>query len=377
MVAAEASGDQLGAELIDAIRARAPETVFAGVGGPAMQERGVKSAIDIGGLAILGLIDGVKAYPRVVRLADATADAAEQFAPDTAVLIDSWGFTLRVAKRLRARMPGVRLVKYVGPQVWASRPGRAKTLSATVDHLVCIHDFETPFYAEFGLPCTVCGHPALGRYRQGDGAAFRDRHGLGDRPVLLLLPGSRRSELRRTGPVLAAAAKRIVAAHPELKVVMVAARPVASLVNILADESGLDPLVIDEAAGKEDVFAAATAALATSGTVTTEVGLQETPVVVGYRLGWVTWALARLLLYKAPFATLMNVAAGREVAPEFIQTRCTPENLAEALTPLLFDAGARAAQVAAQDRALATMGRGARPAAEIAADAVLSVSSAG
>ncbi|MBL8560139.1 MAG: lipid-A-disaccharide synthase [Hyphomonadaceae bacterium] len=373
IVAAEASGDALGADLIDALRARAPDCVLAGVGGAAMASRGVESAFDIRSLAVLGLIDGLKAYPRVIRLADAAADAATAFAPDTVVLIDSWGFTLRVAQRLRARLPGVKLVKYVGPQVWASRPGRAKTLAATVDHLICIHDFETPFYAPYGLACTVSGHPALGRYRKGDGAAFRARHALGDAPVLLVLPGSRGSELRRTGPVLFAAAGSLHARIKDLRVVAVAARAIAADVRASAAAQGYSVLVVDEEEHKEDAFAAATVALAVSGTVTTEVGLQEAPMVVGYRLGWITWALARLFLYRAPFITLMNVAAGREIVPEFIQTRCTAHNLAQAAAPLIESPVARARQVAAQNEALASMGRGGRPAADIAAEAVLSV----
>lgn len=373
IVAAEASGDALGADLIDALRARAPDCVLAGVGGAAMASRGVESAFDIRSLAVLGLIDGLKAYPRVIRLADAAADAATAFAPDTVVLIDSWGFTLRVAQRLRARLPGVKLVKYVGPQVWASRPGRARTLAATVDHLICIHDFEVPFYAPFGLACTVSGHPALGRYRKGDGAAFRARHALGDAPVLLVLPGSRGSELRRTGPVLFAAAGRLQARIKVLRVVAVAARAIAADVRASAAAQGYSVLVVDEEEHKEDAFAAATAALAVSGTVTTEVGLQEAPMVVGYRLGWITWALARLFLYRAPFITLMNVSAGREIVPEFIQTRCTAHNLAQAAAPLIESPVARARQVAAQNGALASMGRGGRPAADIAAEAVLSV----
>lgn len=373
VVAAEASGDALGADLIDALRRRAPDTVFAGVGGGAMAERGIESAIGIGGLAIFGMIDGLKAYPRVVRLADATVDAAVAFDADTVVLIDSWGFTLRVAQRLRARLPKAKLVKYVGPQVWAARAGRAKTLAAAVDHLICIHAFELPYYEPFGLPCTVCGHPALGRYSRGDGAAFRAQQGLGDAPVLLVLPGSRSSEVRRTAPHLFGAAARLHAEIPDLRVVTVAAQAVAAQVRALAAAQSFQVLVVEENASKEDVFAAATAALAVSGTVTTEVGLQETPVVVGYRLGWITWALARLFLYRAPFITLMNVAAGREIAPEFIQTRCTVPNLVKATAPLLNDPDARARQVAAQDDALASMGRGGRPAADIAAEAVLGV----
>ncbi|MBU6374098.1 MAG: lipid-A-disaccharide synthase [Alphaproteobacteria bacterium] len=370
LVAAEPSGDALGADLVRALKARAPGLAFAGVGGRAMAEAGVASAFDISDLAVLGLIDGVKAYPRVVRRADEAAEAAKRFDPDVAVLIDSWGFTLRVAQRLRAATPRARLVKYVGPQVWATRPGRAKTLAAAVDHLVCIHDFEAPIYAPFGLPVTVAGHPAVGRATAGDGAGFRARHGLSaDDKVLIVLPGSRRSELRRVGPTIVAAAARLVREIPGLKPVLVAAETVEAGARALAaDIPGVLVVRGDE---RNDAFAAGTAALAASGTVTTEVGLQGTPVVVGYKLGWITWALARAFLLKSRYVTLMNVAAASEVAPEFIQTRFTVENLVRATAPLLTDPAARARQVEAQNGALVNMGRGARPAAEIAADVVL------
>ena len=370
IVAAEASGDALGADLIRALRARGGDIAFAGIGGRAMAAAGLASAFDIGDLSVLGLIDGLKAYPRVVKRADEAADAARAFDPDVAVLIDSWGFTLRVAQRLRTATPRTRLVKYIGPQVWATRPGRARTLAAAVDHLICIHDFETPYYAPFGLPCTVAGHPAVGRAGQGDGAAFRARHGIAtDTPILLVLPGSRRSELRRVAPVLMSAAARLQAEMPGLKALVVAAESVDAQARALA-ATLRDPLVVG-AEARDDAFAAATCAIAASGTVTTEVGLQGAPVVVGYKLGWITWALARAFLYRARFATLMNVALDREVAPEFIQTRFTVENVAAAARRLLSDPVARATQIALQNEALAAMGRGGRPAAEIAADVVL------
>lgn len=369
LVAAEPSGDALGADLVRALKARDPSLAFAGVGGRAMAEAGVDSAFDISDLAVLGLIDGLKAYPRVVRRADETADAARRFDPQVAVLVDSWGFTLRVAQRLRTATPRARLLKYVGPQVWATRPGRAKTLAAAVDHLVCIHDFEAPFYAPFGLPVTVAGHPAVGRAVAGDGAAFRARHGLAsDAKTLVVLPGSRRSELKRVGPTIVAAAARLVRDTPGVTPVLVAAETVEDGARALAAQ--LPGVIVVGGAERNDAFAAGTAALAASGTVTTEVGLQGAPVVVGYKLGWITWALARLFLLKSRYVTLMNVAAAREVAPEFIQTRFTVDNLVRAAAPLLADPAARAAQVEAQNAALAAMGRGARPAAEIAADVV-------
>jgi lipid-A-disaccharide synthase len=370
LVAAEPSGDALGADLIKALKARDANLQFSAIGGEAMVREGAPSQTDISGLAVLGFIDGLLAYKRVVAAVDAAVAAILAAKPDVVVLIDSWGFTLRVAQGVRAAAPHIPLVKYIGPQIWATRPGRAKTLAQTVDHLICIHDFEVPFYAPYNLPCTVCGHPALGRFKQGDAAAFRARHTISaDQRLVLVLPGSRAGEIARVGPTLWAGAALLKREHPDLRFVMVAARSVSDAARAQAHE---DTLIVDEAE-KEDAFATATLALAASGTVTTEVALQQTPLVIGYRMGWITWAIARALLFKAKFATLMNVAADREVAPELLQTRFTPANIARYAAPLLDDSAKRAAQIAAQNTALDQMGRGGRAASEIAADAVLNV----
>jgi lipid-A-disaccharide synthase len=368
LVAAEASGDALGADLARVLKRRDPNMALAGVGGALMAEQGIPSQADISGLAVLGFIDGLLAYKRVKRAVAETVAAILAAKPDAVVLIDSWGFTLRVAQGVRAADPSIKLIKYVGPQVWATRPGRAKTLAATVDHLICIHDFEVPFYEPYNLPCTVCGHPALGRFKPGDPAGFRVRHQLEDaEKLLLVLPGSRAAEIRRVGPTLWAAARKLCDDRSGLRLAVVAAGVVRDAV---AAQAPSDALIVDERE-KEDAFAAARVAIAASGTVTTEVALQGTPVVVGYKLGWITWALARTFLLKAKYASLMNVAADAEVAPEFLQTRCTPANIANAAGKLLDSDDARAAQVHAQNEALAKMGRGGRPASEIAADTVL------
>jgi lipid-A-disaccharide synthase len=294
--------------------------------------------------------------------------------PDAVVLIDSWGFTLRVAQGVRKAAPHIKLIKYIGPQVWATRAGRAKTLAAAVDHLICIHDFEAPYYTPYGLSCTVCGHPALGRFKPGDGAAFRARQQFGAKDkMLLVLPGSRASEIRRVGPTLWKAAELLQKGRPNLRLVVLVADAVRPAVLAQTPPTAR----IANEREKEDVFDAATVAIAASGTVTTEVALQGTPVVVGYKLGWVTWAVARALLFKGKYVTLMNVAADKEIAPELLQTKFTPENIAAAAAPLLDDDDLREEQIRKQDEALALMGRGGTPAAEIAADAVLKVMKSG
>ena len=373
LVAAEPSGDLLAAEIVDEIRKRAPEIELHAIGGDHLAERGLVSPIDITPLSVVGLLEGVKIYRQVIELADAAADAIIEASPHTVALVDSWGFTLRVAQRVRARAPEIRLVKIVGPQVWATRPGRAKTLAETVDHLVCIHGMEAPFYEPFGLPVTVMGNPALSRGERGKGAAGREALGISDAPILLVLPGSRRSEVDNVAPVLLKAAEAIHAARPDVRIVV---QPASNIRQYFIEKSGeieswaqLAPV----SAKRADIMAAATYALACSGTVTSELAFQETPFLVGYETGWVTWALARFFLFKPTHITLLNIAADdTEIVPEFVQTKFRPQSMAEEALRMLGDEEARAAQIEAQKKALARMGEGNLKSAEIAADILLS-----
>ena len=234
LVAAEASGDALGANLAQALRRRLGQDVsFVGVGGPRLAEQGVASPFDIAQLSILGVVEAVKAYGRVkARVRDAVA-LAEREKPDAAVLIDSWGFTLRVAQGLKRAMPGLPVIKYVGPQVWASRPGRARTLAKAVDHLLAIHVFDAPIFEAAGLKTTFVGNPALSTdFSQADGARFRSAIGARpDQPVLLVLPGSRPHEIERLGPPFAEAVGRLARERPDLIAVVPVAETVAERVK--------------------------------------------------------------------------------------------------------------------------------------------------
>jgi lipid-A-disaccharide synthase len=373
LVAAEASGDALGARLAQALRRRLGEGVrFVGVGGPKMAAEGVESPFDIAELSVLGLVEGLMTWRKAVRRANETVELALREKPDVAVLIDSWGFTLRVATRLRKRLPGLKLVKYVGPQVWASRPGRAKTLAGTVDMLLATQPLDAPFYEPYGLPVVFVGNPALAKdFSAADGARFRQAIGAtADEPVLLVLPGSRPSEIQRVMPVFEDAVNRLKAERPSLQVAVAAAGTVAEAVKARVAGWPHRAHVIDDGAPKDDAMVGSTLALACSGTVTTELALAGCPMVVGYRLGGLTYALLKPL-FKPKWITLFNIAADAEVAPEFLQDECTGEKLASALASRLDDEGLRARQVAAQDEALNKMGRGIPDPSEAAAEAVL------
>lgn len=375
LVAGEASGDALGGALATALLARTgAELRLIGVGGPRMAERGVASAFDIRALSVLGLTDAVRAYPAVVRLANRTAALAAAQQADLVVLIDSWGFTLRVARRLRRLCPRPLIVKYVAPQVWATRPGRARTLARVCDHLLTIHTFDAPFFEREGLPVTFVGNPALSRdFPESDVA--RLRHSLGiatDEAVVLVLPGSRRSEIERLLPPFEQAIERLRLAKPRLHVVVAPADAVAAEVRARV-HSWRQPVRFVQ--GEPDRLAAmrlATVALACSGTVTTEIALAGCPVVVAYRLGRLTHAVVKRLI-RTRYITLFNVAAGAFVAPEFVQDACSGAALANAVLRRLDDPALRASQAARQTAALAIMRGGIGDPAGAAADALLRI----
>ena len=374
LVAAEASGDALGAGLAKALKARlGADVVFVGVGGPRMAEQGVQSPFDISELSVLGWIEGLKAYSIVRRRVADTAALAVAEKPDAVVLIDSWGFTIRVAKALRAALQGVPLIKYVGPQVWASRPGRAKTLAASVDHLLALYAFDAPWFEREGLATTVVGSQALHVDMGGaDPAAFRASRGIApDSRLLVVLPGSRPSEVQLMTPVYEAAVAKLKAADPSLDVAVVAAGTVAADVTARVASWPFRAHVVGEDQ-KYPAMRAATVALATSGTVSTELALAGAPMVIAYRFQPLSYAIMKPF-FTGKYATLFNHAADEEIARELIQNDATPDKIAAEVGRLLADPAARADQSARQTAALDLMGRGGRDPSEIAADAVLRV----
>jgi lipid-A-disaccharide synthase len=374
LVAAEASGDALGAGLAGALKTRlGAEVTFVGVGGPRMAQQGVQSPFDIAELSIHGWLEGMKAYGIVKRRVADTVALGVAEKPDAVVLIDSWGFTIRVAKALRAVLPGVPLIKYVGPQVWASRPGRAKTLAAAVDHLLALYAFDAPWFEREGLSTTVVGSQALHvDLSAADPSAFRAEQGIAaGAPLLVVLPGSRPSEIRLMTPVYEAAIARLKAFDPALAVAVVAAGTVAADVTARVATWPFRAHVVGEDR-KYAAMRAATVALATSGTVSTELALAGAPTVIAYRFQPLSYAIMKPF-FTGKYATLFNHAADEEIARELIQNDATSDKVAAEVGRLLGDPEARRLQAERQTAALDLMGREGRDPSEIAADAVLRV----
>ena len=371
-VAAEPSGDQLGREVADHLRSVDSNLTFAGIGGPAMQEIGIESDIDPSPLSVVGLFEGFKVWPTAVRLANLAVDQIIDAKPKIVVLIDSWGFSLRIAQKLRKRSPDIPIVKLIGPQVWATRSGRAKTLAATVDHLLCIYDIEQPYYERHGLKTTVIGVPALSRTKKGDGQKFRKENGIGDdQKFLLVLPGSRKSEMNLVASVLVEAAQRIKEAVPNLVVKSVPSRTVEEYYR-QKFQSYNSIEVVDEAV-KRDAIAAADLAIVCSGTASTEVAVQETPLIIGYRSGWLTWAIARGLLYQRHHITLLNIISDdQEIIPEFVQTRLRSGLIARQGIAMLNSEERLKEAVVLQNQALKRMRVEDKPPHQIASEVILS-----
>jgi lipid-A-disaccharide synthase len=358
LVCGEPSGDQLGAELITGLRTLSGDTTrIVGVGGTAMAAQGLNSLYPLDATAVMGLREVVPRIPEILRRVRIAADYALATKPDALVCIDSPDFTHRIARAVKRRDPSIPTVNYVAPQVWASRPYRARKMAKYFDLVLALLPFEVPFFEAHGVHAAFVGHPVIERAtRMTGGEALRAGLGIApDTPLLVVLPGSRMSEVTLLLPVFRDAVAELAKSVPGLVCVL----PTVPNVSARVREGTRDwptPLhVLEGDGGKFASFDAADVALAASGTVTTELALSQTPMVVGYKLGWLTYALARPFIV-AKFATLVNILLDREAVPEFIQEKCTPDALATALLPLFRDPQARDAQTAALKAAVHELG---------------------
>jgi lipid-A-disaccharide synthase len=375
IVSGEESGDQLGAKLMRALKARlgADRLRFGGVGGHAMEREGLTSLFPLEDIAVMGISAVIARLPAILRRIRLTADAAVAAAPDVLVIIDSPDFTHRVAGAVRARAPHIPIVNYVSPSVWAWRPGRAPKMRAYVDHVLALLPFEPEAHRRLGgPPTTYVGHPLIERLDE-----IRPRRGErgqnGDEPLkLLVLPGSRRSEVGRLMEPFGAALALLKQRSPRPFTVTIPAVPhLAREIEARAAAWSVEPRIVEGEAAKWAAFREADAALAASGTVTLELGLSGVPMIVAYRVSKIEEVLKYLI--KAPSIVLTNLVLGENVIPELVQWDCTPENLAEAVLPLFSDTPQRQRQVEAFARLDALMRIGDEPPSERAARVVADV----
>jgi len=367
LVAGEASGDRLGAALMRGLKSEASENIqFYGVGGPLMQAEGLTSLFDMNELAIFGLLEVLPKYRHLKKRLEQTSADVLAKAPDALITIDSPGFCLRLAAKVRAAFKG-KIIHYVAPSVWAWKPKRAKNMAAHVDHVLALLPFEPPYMHAAGMSCDFVGHPVVAEAPPTPEAVAKLR---ANGPLITLLPGSRMGEITRLAPIFFAVARQLEGYRFAIPVA--GAHLVEPLERMLAESSLEAALILPETGLKTAVFAASMLALAASGTVSIELAAVGTPMVIGYKTNALTAAIMRRAML-APSFTLVNLLTESKVVPEFEPKDCTVENLTNAMRGLLENPAARAAQVAVGEQAIIALGKGGEDPGLRAARSVLSV----
>lgn len=342
IIAGEPSGDKLGGALMQGLKAQVPDVSFEGIGGERMLEEGLQSLFPMDEISIMGITEILRHYGALKARIRQTAEAVVAAKPDVLITVDLPEFSLRVAKLVK-ESSDIRTVHYVAPTVWAWRPGRAAKMAKHIDQVLALLPFEPPYMEAAGMRCDFVGHPVVTdpQASQAEEASFRLRHGIGDAPLCLILPGSRRSEVSRLGPVFGEALARIQEARPDLRYVLPMAAPVAKLVKETVAGWPVDPILLDPRdqgeAGKAEkraAFAAADVALAASGTVALELAAANTPMVIGYDMGWLSrQIIGRLMLVDS--VNLVNLVAESRTVPEYIGDNCRPGPIADAVLRVL------------------------------------------
>ncbi len=372
LIATEESGDRLGANLMKVLRQRLGDAVrFEGVGGQQMAREGLISRFAIEQLSIMGLAAVIKQLPKLLRLIRETTKAVTESAPDILVIIDSPDFTHRVARRVRARDPSIPIIDYVSPSVWAWRPGRARAMVSYVDHVLALLPFEPEAYRRLrGPPCSYVGHPLaeqLGSLRP-DAAEQKRREAAP--PVLLVLPGSRRGEIRHHMAVFGEALARLAEEGMAFELVLPTMPHLQEAVTEAAKGWRVGPRIVLGEQERRAAFRIAHAALAKSGTVTLELAISAVPMVTAYRVGAAeAWIMLKMIQVNS--VILANLVLGENVIPEFIQHDCTAEKLSPALRDVLTDSPMRQRQLAAFAGIDAIMATGNQSPSVRAADIVL------
>tara|TARA_A100000171_G_C2135733_1_gene150069 strand:- start:649 stop:1809 length:1161 start_codon:yes stop_codon:yes gene_type:complete len=334
IVTGEASGDLLGSRLMKALKKLCPDIRFEGVGGTLMCQEGLRTLFPAQDLSVMGLLEILPHLAKLSKRLHQTEKDILKKEPDLVLTIDSPGFNFRLARLLKKDLH-IPLFHYTAPSVWAWKPGRARKISKLYDHLFALFKFEPPYFEKENLPCTFIGHPLIEeKLPQISPNTFRRLKGVPqEAPLLCLLPGSRQGEVTHLLPYFANSVFLLQKNLPDLT--LVCPTLPAFKKDIETVFQGRIPLLFtNDKQEKYLAMAASNAALAASGTVSLELALTKTPMVIGYRLNPLTYFIIKKLV-KAPYACLVNILLKEKAVPEYLQNQCTPENLYNALLPLL------------------------------------------
>ena len=329
LIAGEPSGDLLGSRVMRALKKQTRNQVkFMGVGGETMYDEGLKSLFNIRDLAVMGFLEVVPSVPKVLHRLNEIIMDIQKKKPDIIMTIDSYSFSIRVHQKLKKLNLGIPHVHCVAPQVWAWKAGRAKTLPKYIDHLFCLLPWEEEYFKPYGLKTTFTGHPVIeGGADKGSAQAFCQKYNLKkSTQILVLLPGSRKNEVKRLMPIFKQACERLHKTHPHLFVVIPSVATVAPTVCEMLECWHIPHTIILGEKKRYDAFAAADVAIAASGTVSLELSLAKVPHLIAYRVHPLTAKLAKRLI-KIRFADLVNYVQNKEIIPELLQQKCTVQNL--------------------------------------------------
>jgi lipid-A-disaccharide synthase len=372
LIAAEESGDRLAAGLMKVLRAQLGDGVrFSGIGGRHMAEQGLVSLFPIQELSIIGVVAVAQKLPMILSRIRQATDAVLGAHPDVLVIVDSPDFTHRVARRVRKRDPSIPIVDYVSPTVWVWRPGRAKKMRGYVDRLLAVLPFEAEVHRSLGgPPCSYVGHPLVENLSELRPDAGELQRRSASPPILLLLPGSRGSEIKRNMSLFGVTLKLLKAQGVDFEAVLPTVPHLADRVREAAGTWPVLPRIVVTDDEKRAAFRTARAALAKSGTVTLELALAGVPMVAVYRVTPVEAFIARRVI-RTTSIILPNIILGDNAIPEFLQDDFVPEKLAPALRDVLADTPLRQRQIDAFSRLDAIMSTGGRTPSERAADLVI------
>ncbi len=371
LLAGEPSGDLLGGRLMAALKTATGGAVrFMGVGGPAMQAQGLESQFPMAELSVMGIVEVLPHARLLFRRMREAAAAVDNAVPDAVVTIDAPAFAHGVAKRIRNK--NIPRIHYVAPQLWAWRPWRVHKFKRHFDHLLALLPFEPEWFARYGVDCRFVGHPVVeSEVADADGAAFRARYEIAPNgQAICVLPGSRQGEVARLAEPFRDTLLQLQERNPDLIAVVPTVANVAECVREATTSWPIRTVIVEDRAEKFSAMAACNVGLAASGTVTLELALSGVPFVVAYKLSPVTYFLGRPLFHIS-YINLINLTAGAEIVPEYIQSKCNPAALCAGVSRLLEGEGA--AQVAAMQPALEQLGAGSVVPSRRAADAILDI----
>lgn len=340
IIAGEPSGDALGGALMAGLKKLKSDVSFEGVGGTQMQAQGLATLFNMSELSLMGLVEILPKYFHLKRRIRETAEAVVTAKPDVLITIDAPDFSLRVAKLVKQNSE-IRTVHYVAPTVWAWRAKRAEKMAKSIDHVLALFPFEPPYMHSAGMHCDFVGHPIVNKQIPSDAEArkYRQTHAVSRSPLIVALPGSRKSEVSRLASIFGQALDRLAAKHSDMKVIVPAASSVFDLVIEATQQWSCNVTVLDGRKTDAELqklcaFKAADVALAASGTVSLELAAMQTPMVVAYDMSWLSrQIISRMLLVDT--VTLVNLVSGTRVVPEFVGKNCQPEPIANAISNVL------------------------------------------